>query len=93
MGYIFAIKSVKQPFTPNQELQNMMNTFKDMVNHCIRIGLKNNCTTLKRLSSLSYQQLPSYKIQSYYKLNAISQEAARLAQMKKDIKKGKVKST
>ncbi|MEM4378128.1 MAG: transposase [Candidatus Nitrosotenuis sp.] len=86
---MFAIKSVRQHFTPNQDLQNMMDTFKEMVNHCIRIGLENNASTLKKLSSLSYQQLSGYDIQSKYKLNAISQAAGRLAQMKRDTKKGR----
>jgi putative transposase len=71
----------------------MMNTFKDMVNHCIRVGLENNCSTMKKLSLLSYHTLKDYQIQSYYKLTAIAQAAGRLAQLKKDIKKGrKVKS-
>jgi putative transposase len=71
----------------------MMETFKDMVNHCIRIGLENNCSTMKKLSLLSYQTLKDYQIQSKYKLTAIAQAAGRLAQRKKDIKKGrKVKS-
>ncbi|MEM3101497.1 MAG: transposase [Candidatus Nitrosotenuis sp.] len=90
---MFAIRSIRQSFSPNQDLQNMMNVFKDMVNRCIRIGLEHNCSTLKKLSLLSYHQLSGYDIQSYYKLTAISQAAGRLAQMKKDIKKGrKVKS-
>jgi len=66
-----------------------MEIFKDMVNHCIRIGLEHNCSTMKKLSLLSYQKLKEYPIQSYYKLDAISQAAGRLAQMKKDIKKGR----
>lgn len=67
----------------------MMETFKQMVNHCIRIGLENKVTTLKKLSLLSYHELSGYKIQSYYKLNAISQACGRLAQQKKEIKKGR----
>jgi putative transposase len=87
------LKSIKQKFTPNTEQLQMMETFKDMVNHCIRIGLENNCSTMKKLSLLSYHTLKDDQIQSYYKLTAISQAAGRLAQMKKDIKKGrKVKS-
>jgi putative transposase len=66
-----------------------MEIFKDMVNNCIRIGLEHNCSTMKKLSLLSYQKLKDYQIQSYYKLTAISQAAGRLAQMKKDIKKGR----
>jgi putative transposase len=67
----------------------MMETFKDMVNHCIRIGLENNCSTMKKLSQLTYHTLKDYQIQSKYKLTAISQAAGRLAQLKKDIKKGR----
>ncbi|HEX5457603.1 MAG TPA: transposase, partial [Candidatus Nitrosotalea sp.] len=67
----------------------MMETFRQMVNHCIRIGLENNCSTLKRLSMLSYHTLEEYHIQSKYKLTAISQAAGRLSQMKRDIRKGK----
>ncbi len=66
-----------------------METFRQMVNHCIRMGLENNCSTLKKLSLLAYQNLKDYQILSYYKLTAISQACGRLAQMKKDIKKGK----
>ncbi|MEO9309349.1 MAG: IS200/IS605 family accessory protein TnpB-related protein, partial [Nitrososphaera sp.] len=38
---------------------------------------------------LSYHTLKDYQIQSKYKLTAISQAAGKLAQMKKDIKKGR----
>lgn len=66
----------------------MMEMFRQMVNHCIRIGLENNCSTLKRLSSISYHELKQYDVLSYYKLNAISQACGRLSQMKRAIKKG-----
>ncbi len=87
------IKSIKQKHTPNPDQIKMMEIFSEMINYCIRIGLENNCSTLKKLSLLSYHKLKEYSMQSKYKLNAISQAAGRLAQMKKDIKKGrKVKS-
>jgi putative transposase len=71
----------------------MMEIFKDMVNFCIRIGLENNASTMKRLSILSYRHLKDYPIMPYYKLTAISQAAGRLTQMKHNIRKGrKVKS-
>ena len=65
-----------------------MNTFKEMVNHCIRIGLDYNISTLKRFSSMFYHELDCYQIQSKYKLTAISQACGRLSQMKRSIKKG-----
>ncbi|WKT57144.1 hypothetical protein QVH35_06755 [Candidatus Nitrosotenuis chungbukensis] len=49
------VKSVRQNFDPNSELLSMMEVFRQMVNHCIRIGLGNNCYALKRLSNLSYR--------------------------------------
>ena len=67
----------------------MMNTFKDMVNHCIRLGLENNISTLTKFSSMFYHELDIYQIQSKYKLTAMSQACGRLAQMKTDIRKGK----
>ncbi|MBM2852590.1 MAG: Transposase [Candidatus Nitrosotenuis sp.] len=53
------------------------------------IGLENNCSTLKKLSNFAYHKLQDYNIMSYYKLTAISQACGRLAQMKRDIKKGR----
>lgn len=82
------IKSIRQNHTPTSEQLYMMEVFRQMVNDCIRIGLENNCTTLKKLSLLSYHKLQSYDILSYYKLNSISQACGRLTQRKKDIKKG-----
>jgi putative transposase len=66
----------------------MMVAFRQMVNDCIRIGLENNCSTMKKLSLLSYHKLENYSILSSYKLNAISQAAGRLCQMKQSIKRG-----
>ncbi|MDE1830015.1 MAG: hypothetical protein KGI25_06815 [Thaumarchaeota archaeon] len=87
---MYTVKSIKQPHHPDTKLVSMMYTFKEMVNYCIRIGLENNVSTLKRFSSMFYRELGKYDIQSYYKLTAMSQACGRLAQMKKDIKKGKM---
>ena len=65
-----------------------MKTFTDMVNDCIKTGLDNNCSTMKKLSLLSYGKLAKYDIMSYYKINAISQAAGRLQQRKQSLKRG-----
>ncbi len=49
-----------------------MSKFRNMVNDCIRIGLQNNVTSLKALSTKSYHYLYRYDIVSYYKHHAIS---------------------
>src|SRR3990167_4488951 len=82
-----AIKSVKQSILPNRDLDYMMGMFRDMMNHCIRIGIKENCSTLKRLSLLSYHELRNYDILSSYKICAISQACGMLSKYKKEFKK------
>ncbi|WP_187147568.1 IS200/IS605 family accessory protein TnpB-related protein [Candidatus Nitrososphaera gargensis] len=84
---ITAIKSVKQQFQPTPELLQMMETFRQIVNDCIRIGLDNDISTMKKLCNLAYKQLASYEIMSYYKLCAISHAAGILANRKKSIKR------
>lgn len=65
-----------------------METFRRMVNDCLRIGLSNDASTLKNLSKLCYQQLSRYDIISYYKLNAISKAAGILSNRRQSIKRG-----
>ncbi|MHB8601076.1 MAG: RNA-guided endonuclease InsQ/TnpB family protein [Nitrosotalea sp.] len=86
---MFAYKAVKQQFTPIVELDTMMETFRQMVNECIKIGLDANISTLGRFSSLHYKDLNRCQIQSKYKLTAMSQAMGRLAQRKRDIEKGR----
>ncbi len=82
------MKSVKQPFQPTPEILQLMETFKQIVNDCIRIGLDNNTSTMKKLCNLAYKQLTSYDVISYYKLCAVSHAAGILANRKKSIKRG-----
>jgi putative transposase len=65
-----------------------MEIFRRMVNDCIRIGLENDISSRKSLSSRSYQQLSRYQIYSNYKLTAISKAAGILKARKKSIQRG-----
>jgi putative transposase len=85
---VTAIKSIKQNYTPSHEVLQMMETFRKMVNDCIRIGLDNNVSTMKKLCSLAYKQFANYDIVTYYKLCAISHAAGILDNRKKSIKRG-----
>jgi putative transposase len=82
------IKSIKQPLQAGPEVVELMETFRQMVNDCIRLGLKNDASTLKRLSTLSYSLLSKYDVISYYKLCASSHAAGILANRKKSLKRG-----
>lgn len=78
-----------QTTSPNPDLLNMMEIFRNMINHCIRISIENNnCSNLKKLSQLAYHELNKYDVMSSYKLNAISQACGRISQMKRSIRRG-----
>lgn len=85
---VLAVKSVKQSFLPTPRLLGLMETFRQMVNDCVTIGLENGSSTLKKLSNLSYHKLGKYDVISYYKLCAISHAAGILANRKKSLKRG-----
>jgi len=86
---LLAYKAVRQQFAPTAELCDIMETFRQMVNECIRLGLGSNISTLGKFSSLHYKDLNKYQVHSKYKLTAMSQAMGILSQRKKDIKKGK----
>ncbi|MGH9877160.1 MAG: RNA-guided endonuclease InsQ/TnpB family protein [Nitrososphaerales archaeon] len=83
-----AIKSVKQTIVPSSEVLQLMETFRKMVNHCLKVGLQYNVSSMRALSRLSYMLLAKYDIVSYYKLCAISRAAGMLANRKKSIGRG-----
>jgi len=84
----YAIKSVKLSFVPTPQIDNMMEKFRQMVNDCIRAGLQHDISSMKLLCKLTYKQLASYDIITYYKLCAISHAAGILANRKKSFKRG-----
>ena len=85
------LSSVSQPFTPKGELLLMMETFRQMVNECIRIGLEQKKTSMKSLCLACYPQLKKYEILSYYKLCAISRASGILSNYRKIIRKNEKK--
>lgn len=84
---MFGVKAVKQNISPSPDLLALLETFRQMVNDCIRIGLKENATSLKSLSLKAYRELSRYKIPSYYKLCAISATVGILRNYRKTKRK------
>lgn len=82
-----ALKTIKQNYDCSALLP-LMETFRMMVNECIRVGLENDASTVKRLSLLTYKKLSRFQIPSCYKLNAISQATGMLSSRKKSIRRG-----
>ncbi len=85
---MLAVKSVKQSYVPSEDVLVLLETFRKMVNDCLRIGLANDASSLKRLSLLSYRELRGYSCPSYYKLCAISRAVGVLAANKKSNRRG-----
>ncbi len=86
---VLARKSVKQIYHPSNVALQLMESFRQMTNECIQIGLRQNISTLKTLSLLSYRELKRYdNILSYYKLCAISKAAGILSSRKKSLRRG-----
>jgi len=84
----FVIKTVNQHYALNQEILRMLEQFREMMNHCIHVGLAENLTGLKALSSKAYSQLNEYDVMSCYKLCAISAAAGILRNYRKAIRRG-----
>jgi putative transposase len=87
---MIVIKCVKQNYTPNARILDLMETFRKMINDCIRIGLENNESAFISLCKLCYHNvLRKYDdILSHYKLCAIKRAAGILSNRKKSIKRG-----
>jgi putative transposase len=86
---VLARKSVKQSYHPSNTIFQLMQDFRQMTNECIRIGLRENISTLKALSLLSYRELKRYdNTPSCYKLCAISKATGILSSRKKSIRRG-----
>ena len=78
-----AVKSVQQHYAPGPEILQVLEQFRQMMNDCVRIGLAENVTSLKVLSTKTYHQLVTYDAMSYYKLCAISKATGVLRNYRK----------
>src|SRR2546426_11255938 len=47
------VKTVRQSYRPTEEILSLLEDFRCMVNDCVRIGLKENVTSMKSLCSAS----------------------------------------
>jgi putative transposase len=71
----------------------MLEQFRQMMNHCIQLGLAENLTGLKALSSRVYRQLSPHEVMSYYKLCAISAAAGILRNYRKTVRRSQKPQT
>ena len=74
---------MKQRFQPGQRILGLMESFRLMMNDCIRIGLAEDKTSLKSLSLACYPKLKGYDLPSVYRLCAISKASGILKHYRK----------
>ena len=82
-----AVKTVQQYYKPGPEIHRMLEQFRQILNECVRIGVSENVTSLRSLSTKAYHQLATYDLMSYYKLCAISKAAGILRNYHKAVRK------
>jgi len=66
-----AVKCVGIPYQPSEEVLALLRDFREMVNYCIRVGLKKGITSRFRLTKEVYHRLTRYGYHSWYALSAI----------------------
>jgi hypothetical protein len=81
------LKSVVQSYTPSEEIIDLLDSFRLMLNDYIRIGIRENVTSMKSLSLKAYHQLSQYQIPTRYRLTAISTAAGILRNYRKSLRK------
>jgi len=78
------VRSVKQSYHASPEILELLEDFRIMVNDCIRIGLSENITSMKKLSLACYHRLTSHNAPTQYRLTAISKAAGILRAHRKE---------
>ena len=84
-----AVKAVQIPYSPTRDVLELLETFRGMVNHCIRVGLKKGITSRFRLSNEVYHELTRCGYHSWYVLSAIEVATAILNNYRKAKRKKK----
>src|SRR5437867_12677306 len=82
-----AVKALKQNYQPTEEILSLLEDFRSMVNDCLRIGLRENLTSMKSPSMKAYHQLSAYDLPTCYRLTAISRASGILRNYRKELEK------
>jgi len=91
IGFMLAIKTVQQFYSPDQNILRLLEQFRQMMNRCIQIGIAENVSSLKALSLKAYRQLAAYDVMSYYKMCAVSAAVGVLRNYRKVARQGETR--
>ncbi|MGC8935882.1 MAG: hypothetical protein ACP5KV_00730 [Candidatus Methanomethylicaceae archaeon] len=80
---MLAVKAVEVDYSPSEDVLRLLETFRDMVNHCIHVGFEKNVTSRFRLSNEVYNELNRHGLHSWYSLSVIGVAKAILKNYRK----------
>ncbi len=66
-----AVKTITSLFQPNNDIVRLLETFRDIFNYCVQVGLEKGVTSRFKLSNIVYHKLIEYGYHSWYVLSAI----------------------
>jgi hypothetical protein len=78
-----AVRAVQIPYEPTSGVLFLLETFWNMVNCCIRVGLEKNVTSRLKLQGETYHQFGSFGLHTWYNLSAIEVATAILKNYRK----------
>ena len=66
-----AVKAVQMSYQSSKDVLGLLETFRNMVNYCVHIGLEKKITSRFKLSNEGYHELNKYGLHTWYSLSAI----------------------
>jgi putative transposase len=82
-----AVRAVQIPYEPTSGVLSLLEAFRNMVNHCIRVGLEKNVSSRLTLQNETYHQLKGFGLHTWYSLSAIEVATAILKNYRKTKRK------
>jgi putative transposase len=64
-------KAVQIPYEPTGAVLSLLETFRNMVNYCIKVGLEKNVSSRFNLQNEVYHHLGEFGLHSWYSLSAV----------------------
>jgi putative transposase len=87
--YVQAVKLVQIHYQPSSEILTLLQSFKSMVNYCIRVGLEKKITSRFGLSKEVYSTLSQNGLHTWYVLSAVEVATSILKNYRRLIRKGR----
>lgn len=85
---MLAVKAFRQDYEATPEIKQLLETFRLMVNTCVRLGLQSGVTSRNGLTRIAYPELAGFRLHTTYRLYATSVAVSVLKNYRKAARKG-----